>query len=336
MTNKGYPVMMLGCAMNHGPGCYRVFNPKTNRIVITRDVVWSDFNPKTLIEDFTVFEPGVENLSLDLNAKQNGSWLPSHSNTNHDDSTISSDKNSTSYTDDTFQADDKHENHKSITSMSNDSSDESSIEDGSISSKGGDDTDSSNSSSSNNDSSSISDSPNHKSPSATASNISKPVATRTRSTFKVQNPRHSRVPVPVITTRVPKGRSKKSTASVKSTRTRSSMKLRSGKVVKKVTGNIVASKVRIFTPQDEGEDEIVNLVEPNQDESDDVNLVQLNDESIDHLYNGMEKDDEIFFNLFTMELVSDQETPKTITQALSGADAELWRKSAIAEVNNFI
>ena len=38
----------------------------------------------------------------------------------------------------------------------------------------------------------------------------------------------------------------------------------------------------------------------------------------------------------TLEMRSDEGTPKTITEALRGEDKELWKKSAIAEVNNFL
>ena len=61
---KGVTVMMVGFAMNHGPGCYRVYNPKTNRIIFTRDVNWSDFKPKQLENEFDIFEPGIESVSI--------------------------------------------------------------------------------------------------------------------------------------------------------------------------------------------------------------------------------------------------------------------------------
>ena len=30
LAEKGYPAMMIGYAMNHGTGVYKVYNPKTN------------------------------------------------------------------------------------------------------------------------------------------------------------------------------------------------------------------------------------------------------------------------------------------------------------------
>ena len=41
-------------------------------------------------------------------------------------------------------------------------------------------------------------------------------------------------------------------------------------------------------------------------------------------------------NLYTLELLSDPNTPTTLNKALNSKDKELWRKSAIAEVNNFL
>lgn len=59
MTQKGFPVLMVGYAMNHGPDTYRLFNPKTNRIIFSRDVTWNDFNKQNLDDDFDVFEPEI-------------------------------------------------------------------------------------------------------------------------------------------------------------------------------------------------------------------------------------------------------------------------------------
>jgi len=61
MGEKGIPVLMCGYAKNHGPGTYRVLNPKTNKIRITRDVNWGNFRSRQLDEDMEeLFEPGVE------------------------------------------------------------------------------------------------------------------------------------------------------------------------------------------------------------------------------------------------------------------------------------
>lgn len=66
------------------------------------------------------------------------------------------------------------------------------------------------------------------------------------------------------------------------------------------------------------------------------NVYYLNEATIDRLYQGMQTNDTTMLQLYTMELMSDPETPSTIRQALTSKDKELWRKSAIAEVNNFL
>ena len=50
----------------------------------------------------------------------------------------------------------------------------------------------------------------------------------------------------------------------------------------------------------------------------------------------MQPEEEVLLKLYTMELMSDPETPNTIRQALNGKDRDLRRQSAIAEVNNFL
>ena len=62
MKEKGYAAMMVGYALNHGPGTYRLYNPKTKRIIMSRDVQWMDFNPKKLEDDFELFKPGIESI----------------------------------------------------------------------------------------------------------------------------------------------------------------------------------------------------------------------------------------------------------------------------------
>ena len=63
MINKGFPAMMVGYAPNHGAGTYRLYNPKTNRIVYSRDISWMEYKPKTLEEEFNLFEPGIESIT---------------------------------------------------------------------------------------------------------------------------------------------------------------------------------------------------------------------------------------------------------------------------------
>ena len=99
-SEKGFTVMMVGFAMNHGPGCYRVYNPKTNRIIFTRDISWSDFKPRQLESEFNIFEPGIDSESnkKGVHSGENtpfsdGSSISSHG-TNDDDN--ESDESSTS------------------------------------------------------------------------------------------------------------------------------------------------------------------------------------------------------------------------------------------------
>ena len=55
--------MVVGCALNHGPCTYRLYNPKRNRIIISRDVKWMDFTHKQLESEFDLFSPGVESIN---------------------------------------------------------------------------------------------------------------------------------------------------------------------------------------------------------------------------------------------------------------------------------
>ena len=174
------------------------------------------------------------------------------------------------------------------------------------------------------------------------SRISKPIARRTRSTFSVQSKRKSKVPVPTITTKrthkKPPSKQAQSTSSQKSSQ--SHLKLRSGTKVKRVIGDTVAKRVRIFTNSDEGEEmpNVHHVDEDNDEESTelDLNIMQLSDKVVERLQQGIDSDDETILQLYTMELINDTNTPTTIRQALSCEDQALWKKSAIAEVNNFL
>ena len=81
----------------------------------------------------------------------------------------------------------------------------------------------------------------------------------------------------------------------------------------------------------------INLVDEDEVRPElDLNIVQLSDEVVDKLQQGVNSDDEVMLHLYTMELMSDADTPSTIRQALSCKDQELWKKSATAEINNFL
>ena len=40
LANQGTPGIWVGYAENHPTGTYRIFNPKTKRIILTRDVTF--------------------------------------------------------------------------------------------------------------------------------------------------------------------------------------------------------------------------------------------------------------------------------------------------------
>ena len=40
MNERGYTAIMVGYAPNSGSGTYRMYNPKTKRVIHTRDVTW--------------------------------------------------------------------------------------------------------------------------------------------------------------------------------------------------------------------------------------------------------------------------------------------------------
>ena len=97
-----------------------------------------------------------------------------------------------------------------------------------------------------------------------------------------------------------------------------------------VTGDTRVKKIR-FEDQDEGED------------SDDINLIfqiqqlmQAEEQITRDVTKIFETSSSMPDKIFNLELMSDPDTPNTLHQALNGPDAELWRQSAIAEINNFL
>ena len=59
MDERGFKVVMIGYALNHGLGVYCLYNPKMNRIIMSRDVKWSTFYFKKLEDGMELFEPGI-------------------------------------------------------------------------------------------------------------------------------------------------------------------------------------------------------------------------------------------------------------------------------------
>lgn len=93
-----------------------------------------------------------------------------------------------------------------------------------------------------------------------------------------------------------------------------------------MTGNTTAKRVYIITEQDEGEESNeVNLVSNNEINEKDAYFFTLNENSINRIYQAMKPEENKLLNLYTLELMSDPETPNIIRQALNGKDKELWR-----------
>ena len=66
MDEKGFPAMMVGYALNHGVGTYRLYNPKTKRIIMSRNIKWMDFQSRKLEDEFNLFEPGIKSVESDV------------------------------------------------------------------------------------------------------------------------------------------------------------------------------------------------------------------------------------------------------------------------------
>lgn len=62
----------------------------------------------------------------------------------------------------------------------------------------------------------------------------------------------------------------------------------------------------------------------------------LSESTLDKLNKHDEETNTKPFEVYTMELMSDEDTPTSIKEALICKDSEYWRKSAISEINNFL
>ena len=375
MTEKGFPAMMVGYAHNHGPGTYRLYNPKTKRIIMSKDVRWMDFKPKQVEKDFAVFEPGVESVvSRGVASGENdmidGSSISTQGTENlelakieptvkvkrtqrkkpkHRKKSTKKDKDlrvkMIEFSTSTNDSDSSDINDDESASTSNSSESSSSSSNDSSSSSG-----SSSSSSSDNDNKTDSSmksnvksdqSTNKSSRRSKLSRISKPRMGPRRS-LRVRNQKESKIQKPAVVIDTPRSQQRKlrSNATVASKTSRSSRRTtRRGQKI--VTGNTIPHKVTIFTVEDEGEvDNQVNLVSKNVSNDEDLNqtsyFFELSEHSVDRIYKCMNLKENVLLNVYTVEVMTDPETPKTIRQALTCEDKELWRKSATAEVNNFL
>ena len=102
---------------------HKLYNPKTNRIIYSRDVQWMDFKGKTLDDNFNLFEPGIKSTASDKETVHSGEneldeeSLDSNStiSTNTSDNQSSSSESSTSIND-------EREDQQSIIELSSESS----------------------------------------------------------------------------------------------------------------------------------------------------------------------------------------------------------------------
>jgi hypothetical protein len=72
MDERGFPTIMVGYATNSGSGTYRLYNPKTKRVIHSRDATWNEFvgaddNNDPVIFDFEAgLDKGVSSREKDL------------------------------------------------------------------------------------------------------------------------------------------------------------------------------------------------------------------------------------------------------------------------------
>ena len=68
MTDKTFKAIMVGYTDNHTRDTYKLYNPETKRVVMTRDVKWEDWkitNPAEILKMFCKADkddlvPGIE------------------------------------------------------------------------------------------------------------------------------------------------------------------------------------------------------------------------------------------------------------------------------------
>jgi hypothetical protein len=258
MSEKGFTAIMVGYAANSGSGTYRLYNPKTKRVIQSRDVKWDAFIGVNANNDPSMFD-----FNSDANNKvQNRENQEVRIVTN----TIP----------------------PPIATREFEKSDEEDADDGSINSG---------------------------------------ASGHTPRTSSLRQLRSMALSPSQISN------------------TTQGMRLRGGKQLagrRIVTGDTVAHRVSIVNHvQDQGEEDQhhINLVHDEEeyfnDEIIDRNLMHLPSIfTMSQVPTKMNK--ETLHDLNSMELVNDFDTPNTIHQALNGKEKELWKKSATAEVNNFL
>ena len=312
MDKRGFTIMMVGYAMNHGAGTYRVFNPKTNRIIFSRDVTWDDFKPKSLNDALDVYSESEEDSSYEEESSISSEEYDLSDSSDDESSEFSSKKKGET-------KNNKSDDYSSSSSGESRSSSETSNSNKSSESGSSDST--SESDESDNKSAKQKEDEDNKSKFTNNTEISKPRAKR-RETARRKAENNAK-----------KSRTPPTTISVRKTRSMN-MKLRSGRnknnneILKKVTGDTKARRVTI--EEGEKKENSVNYI-------DELTDFELSESTLDRLYNLEEKEQtKNMFEVYTMELIGDDDTPKTIKEALACKDKKFWKKSAIAEINNFL
>ena len=61
IADRGVQCMFVGYAQDHAGDCYRMFHPKTSRVLTTHDVIWMYrmYYPKTETNQNVILEPSV-------------------------------------------------------------------------------------------------------------------------------------------------------------------------------------------------------------------------------------------------------------------------------------
>ena len=100
-----------------------------------------------------------------------------------------------------------------------------------------------------------------------------------------------------------------------------------------MTGDVVPKRVTIHeTIARKEENNKVNCVFRDDQDID----IKLSEQTLDRLQSRLQEDVDGIFELYTLELMEEDNTPIDIYEAIYGPEGHLWTDSAVAEVNNFL
>ena len=79
MEDRAVKCIMVGYGKNHSGDTYRLYNPSTRRIILSRDVTWSDWNVTDPTKNMNIFVqydstetvPGIDELIVDVKNPEN-------------------------------------------------------------------------------------------------------------------------------------------------------------------------------------------------------------------------------------------------------------------------